>query len=115
MAYSLLEKVSYFLNHYLALGIPERRTGFRSFWYDGQERQRGLRPEFDACDNWPLRGLFWLSKDLFENAAEQQIPSRVGVSDRSRIRVSSWTQKLTCQPVHAAHLSVCARMDKCLR
>lgn len=70
MAYSLLDKVSFFLNHYLALGIPERRVGFRSFWYAGQERQRGLRPEFDACDNWPLRGLFWLSKDLFENAPE---------------------------------------------
>lgn len=70
MAYSLLDKVAFFLNHYLALGIPERRVGFRSFWYIGQERQRGLRPEFDACDNWPLRGLFWLSKDLFENAAE---------------------------------------------
>ena len=70
MAYSLLDKVSFFLNHYLALGIPERRVSFRSFWYAGQERQRGLRPEFDACDNWPLRGLFWLSKDLFENAPE---------------------------------------------
>ncbi len=70
MAYSLLDKVAFFLNHYLALGIPERRVGFRSFWYTGQERQRELRPEFAACDNWPLRGLFWLSKDLFENAAE---------------------------------------------
>jgi hypothetical protein len=70
MAYSLLDKVAFFLNHYLALGIPERRVGFRSFWYTGQERQRGLRPEFDGCENWPLRGLFWLTKDLFENAAE---------------------------------------------
>lgn len=70
VAYSLLDKVSFFLNHYLTLGIPERRVSFRSFWYAGQERQRGLRPEFDACDDWPLRGLFWLSKDLFENALE---------------------------------------------
>jgi hypothetical protein len=70
MAYSLLDKVSYFLNSYLALGIPERRVSFRSFWYVGQERRQGLRPEFDVCDNWPLRGLFWLSKNLFENAPE---------------------------------------------
>ena len=70
MAYSLLDKVSFFLNHYLALGIPKRRVGFRSFWYAGQERQRGLRPEFETCDNWPLRGLFWLSKDLYENTPE---------------------------------------------
>lgn len=70
MAYSLFDKVSFFLNSYLGLAIPERRVGFRSFWYIGQERQRGLRPEFAACDNWPLRGLFWLSKDLFENAPD---------------------------------------------
>ena len=29
-----------------------------------------MRPEFDACENWPLRGLFWLSKDLFENTPD---------------------------------------------
>jgi hypothetical protein len=70
MAYSLLDKVSFFLNAYLALGIPERQVSFRSFWYANQARQRGLRPEFENCENWPLRGLFWLSKDLFENAPE---------------------------------------------
>lgn len=70
IAYSLLDKVSFFLNYYLPLGIPERNVSFRSFWYIDQKRQRGLRPEFDACDNWPLRGLFWLSKDLFEIAPE---------------------------------------------
>ena len=70
MSYSLLDKVAYFLNDYLALGIPERKVNFRSFWYDKQERKRGLLPAFEACDNWPLRGLFWLSKDLFEDAPE---------------------------------------------
>jgi hypothetical protein len=68
MAYSLLDKVAYFLNDYLALSIPERKVNFRSFWYDKQERKRGLLPGFEACDNWPLRGLFWLSKGLFEDA-----------------------------------------------
>jgi tetratricopeptide (TPR) repeat protein len=70
MSYSLLDKVAFFLNDYLVLSIPERKVNFRSFWYDKQERKRGLLPEFDACDNWPLRGLFWLSKDLFEDAPE---------------------------------------------
>lgn len=70
MAYSLMDKVAYFLNDYLALGIPERKVNFRSFWYDKQERKRGLLAAFEAYDNWPLRGLFWLSKDLFEDAPE---------------------------------------------
>ena len=25
-----------------------------------------MRPEFLSSENWPLRGLYWLSKDLFE-------------------------------------------------
>ncbi len=70
MAYSLLDKVSYFLNRYLALGIPQRKVNFRSFWYVKQQRKRGLLPGFGNCENWPLRGLFWLSKDLFEDAPE---------------------------------------------
>jgi hypothetical protein len=70
IAYSLLDKVAYFLNDYLALGIPERRVNCRSFWYDKQEHKRELLPRFEACENWPLRGLFWLSKDLFDDAPE---------------------------------------------
>jgi hypothetical protein len=67
IAYSLLDKIAFFLNHYLNLGIPEKRVYFRSFWYSSQNRAQGLRPEFEKCPNWPLRGLFWLSKDLFED------------------------------------------------
>src|SRR5206468_211713 len=47
-----------------------RKVNFRSFWYVKQERKRGLLPSFSNCGNWPLRGLFWLSKDLFEEAPE---------------------------------------------
>lgn len=68
MAYSLFDKMAYFLNHYLTLSIPERRVKFRTLWYASQARKAGLRPEFECCRNWPLRGLFWLSKDLFEEA-----------------------------------------------
>jgi tetratricopeptide (TPR) repeat protein len=67
MTYSLLDKIAFFLNHYLSMGIPEKRVYFKSFWYSSQNRQQGLRPEFAKCPNWPLRGLFWLSKDLFED------------------------------------------------
>ena len=66
-AYSLLDKIAFFLNHYLGLKIPEKRVYFKTFWYSAQDRRKGLRPEFVNCPNWPLRGLFWLSKDLFED------------------------------------------------
>jgi tetratricopeptide (TPR) repeat protein len=66
MSYSLLDKIAYFLNDYFELGIPETRVSFRTVWYEGQERRHGLRSEFRRRQNWPLRGLFWLSKDLYE-------------------------------------------------
>lgn len=67
ICYSLFDKIAYFLNHYLNLAIPEKNVTFRTFWYSSQERKKGLREEFQSSPNWPLRGLFWLSKDLFED------------------------------------------------
>lgn len=64
IAYSNLDKIAYFLNHYLALGIPEKRVSFRTIW---REKDNGpVRDCFAQSENWPFRGLFWLSKDLFE-------------------------------------------------
>lgn len=66
--YSLFDKMAFFLNHYLALSIPEHKVTFRTFWYAGQNKNKGLKPTFEETRNWPLRGLFWLGKDLYENA-----------------------------------------------
>lgn len=67
IAYSLLDKVAYFLNHYLSLGIAAHRVSFRTFWYCSQRKNEGLRRDLLQRINWPLRGLFWLSKDLYED------------------------------------------------
>lgn len=67
--YSLFDKMAFFLNHYLGLSIPEHRVTFRSFWYEGQKKSKGLKPVLKESRNWPLRGLFWLGKDLYENAS----------------------------------------------
>jgi hypothetical protein len=64
MAYSIFDKIAYFLNRYLKLGIPLTSVSFRSVWRTKNgERVRDL---FEASENWPLRGLFWISKDLYE-------------------------------------------------
>ncbi|MEO8000669.1 MAG: LA2681 family HEPN domain-containing protein [Arenimonas sp.] len=64
MSYSLLDKIAYFINHYMKLGIPEKNINFRNIW---REKNSGpVRVEFSASENWPFRGLFWLSKDIFE-------------------------------------------------
>ncbi len=62
VAYSTFDKIAYFLNHYLALGIPEKRVSFRTIW---REKENGpIRDAFAQSQNWPWRGLFWLGKDL---------------------------------------------------
>jgi len=63
MAYSILDKIAYFLNYYLALDIPEQQVSFRKIWLDGSGK---MRDAFATSENWPIRGLYWLSKDLFE-------------------------------------------------
>lgn len=63
LAYSILDKIAYLLNDYLGLQIELNRVSFRSLWFDNR---RQLRQFFATSDNWALRGLFWLSKDLYE-------------------------------------------------
>ncbi len=65
MAFSLFDKIAFFLNDYLGLGFPEHQVTFRSLWYVSHDPKRGLRPEFAARENWPLRGLYWLAKDIY--------------------------------------------------
>lgn len=65
--YSLFDKIGFFLNSYMKLGVEPELISFRKVWYGkGAARKRMIRPEFDQSENWPLRGLFWLAKDLFE-------------------------------------------------
>lgn len=64
--YSLFDKMAFFLNSYLALGIPAKQVNFRGFWYEAQKPDKGLKPKIESSENWPLRGLFWLAKDLYD-------------------------------------------------
>ncbi len=70
LAYSLFDKIGFFLNDYLELGIEPTQVSFRSLWHNPQKRSdpkpKTLRNRFVDYKNRPLRGLFWLSKDLFD-------------------------------------------------
>jgi tetratricopeptide (TPR) repeat protein len=67
-AYSLFDKIAFFLNHYLALGIKPSQVSFRSIWREKNgDPIHPIREAFQKSENWPLRGLFWLSKDLFDD------------------------------------------------
>jgi hypothetical protein len=67
IAYSLFDKVAFFLNDYAKLAVDPKFVYFRSVWYvDQNAKKRVIRDELVKLQNWPLRGLFWLSKDLFD-------------------------------------------------
>lgn len=67
MAYSIFDKIAYFLNHYLELDVPPHQVYFRSIWYERKGKQpKPILGFFTDRENWPLRGLFWLSKDFHD-------------------------------------------------
>jgi len=66
-AYSTLDKIGFFLRHYFGLSVPEHRVSFKNVWYRQGRRQDGLETAIGDSLNWPLRGLFWLGKDLYED------------------------------------------------
>ena len=66
-SYALFDKVGLFLNDYFRVGLPPRNVTFRRIWSEkGSGLPYAVRPVFDNRPNAPLRGLFFLSKDLFD-------------------------------------------------
>lgn len=64
VCYSLFDKIAYFLNAYFELKIPEKKVNFRTLWFEGNNKE--LKTQISTSKNWALRGLYWLSKDLFD-------------------------------------------------
>lgn len=84
--YSLFDKIAFFLNKYLVLNIKERDVKFRTLWYVKKKRKYVLRDNFHHMANLPLRGLFWLSKDFYEQKEEFKNSIEPDAKDMSEIR-----------------------------
>jgi len=69
IAYSLLDKVAVLVDRYWKLGKVPDRVSFKNVWM--VENKARLLPQFEEYDNLPLRGLFWLSKELFDHQLKQ--------------------------------------------
>ena len=63
IAYSLFDKIGYFIKDYFNLKVKSD-VYFRTLWYWNEDHNNELKEEFKDKENWLLRGLFWLSKDL---------------------------------------------------
>ena len=69
IAYSLLDKVAFLADRYWKLGKVADRINFKNVrMVEGKPR---LLDHFKAYANWPLRGLYWLPKELFDNQLKQ--------------------------------------------
>ena len=67
LLYSLLDKVAIFINEYFAVGMAPGKVSFRRIWGITKNGQFELYQKFENSENLPLRGLFYLSKDLFDD------------------------------------------------
>ena len=66
-SYAIFDKIGLFLNDYLRLGIEARNVNFRGVWYGNlQNGSPKIRLELQDRRNLPLRGLYYLSKDLYD-------------------------------------------------
>ena len=74
ICYSIFDKIAFFLNYYFKLGLIENRVYFKKIWYleqkktakSASKKKLELNPKISTKNNLPLLGLFWISKDLFE-------------------------------------------------
>jgi len=60
-AYNILDKIAFFINAYLDLGIKGNRVNFTSIWKEGKST---LRSTIVQCNNYYLYGLYDISRDL---------------------------------------------------
>jgi hypothetical protein len=81
MLYSLFDKIGYFLNEYLKLGKEQTKVNFKNVWY----RNRQINPNLEELQNNPLRGLYFLSKDLFTDVDRDTEYLEVADPDANKI------------------------------
>jgi hypothetical protein len=86
-SYSIFDKIALLISNYFGLDYIERhRLHFDNVWYKSRGKNK-LAPNFQNRENWPLRGLFWLSKDLeFDSDLTVQKSLEPGAEDLRNLR-----------------------------
>ncbi|MBE3653584.1 LA2681 family HEPN domain-containing protein [Vibrio navarrensis] len=67
ISYSIFDKIALFLNDYMSIGLKIDSVNFRNIWglFNNKKKALEIYPYFLNSENWPLRGLYFLSKDLY--------------------------------------------------
>lgn len=69
--YNILDKIACFINDYLELGIPERKTTFRKVWYSNLKTKM-IHKKIVDTKNHSLNALFDIHRD-FENGPYKEL------------------------------------------
>jgi tetratricopeptide (TPR) repeat protein len=67
VTYSLFDKVAFFLNHYMKLGHAEKSVSFANVWRARIDSPKSIHPVLEKAQNGYLRGLYGISRDLFDD------------------------------------------------
>lgn len=62
--HAIFDKIAYLVNEYWKVGMEARRISFGSVWHSGGRSSQEPSAPFAGSDNWPLRGLYCLSRDF---------------------------------------------------
>lgn len=73
LCYSLFDKMGWFIDQYYDLKMPSKKISFRNVWYKDGDARKGMKEVFQNSFNWPLRGLYWISKDIADNDMDSPI------------------------------------------
>lgn len=69
--YSIFDKIAYVVNSYFKLGVHVKDVSFRRIWLTRSEKKVWvINSVIENSQNWPLRGLYWIAKDLAEDNSE---------------------------------------------
>jgi tetratricopeptide (TPR) repeat protein len=71
IGYSLLDKIGFFINSYFAVGYKPNQVYFSKVWREPPGNKPNISERFSNCENWPLRGLYWVSKDIYDEELHQ--------------------------------------------
>ena len=116
LAYSIFDKIGFFLNQYFNIGHQQHRINFRRVWCErktGHHRYQ-LSNVILNQQNLPLRGLYFLSKDLFDDQfSDYSEPDASKLSDlRNQIEHRFLSFKYFDNSMYEASLNGTICMDK---
>lgn len=72
-AHAILDKLAYLMNIYWKFGLAPERVSFGGIWFNDGRTRDGISSRTKELKNWPLQGLFWLSRDFY-SASNQEVP-----------------------------------------